>query len=446
MLANMKNVAAVATFFLALEANCHMLMRSPVPYGKSSLNNSPLDASGSDFPCKQRPGVYDAEGAQNIMAIGESQTLSFTGSAVHGGGSCQVSLTTDLQPTKNSKWMVIKSIEGGCPASVPGNLPADPNGTGASTFQFSIPNGIAPGEYTLAWTWFNKVGNREMYMNCAPATVVGSKKRWAPTPKISKRQSSFPDLFVANLASINTCTTPESFDYIFPNPGAVVESVGAGPFTQLSCGAGGGNTTPQQPTGAPANGGGAPAPTGSAGNGGGAPVATGAPGGSPGGSPGGFRGGPGGSGGSPNGGSPTFAYGPGAPAATQPAVFASDAVPIATDALSVVPVTVTGEAAPVATDNVPAPAPAPVAPDNSGNSSGSTTPESSGSCTDGDWDCATDGLSFKRCVAGGTWSVSMNMAAGLVCTPGVSSTLDMKAMPVKRSHSHAMRHIFGSTH
>jgi hypothetical protein len=213
-------------------------MRSPVPYGKQSLNNSPLVGDGSDFPCKLRPGVYDQQGAQNIMVIGENQTLSFIGSAVHGGGSCQVALTTDLQPTRNSRWMVIKSIEGGCPANVPGNLPEDPNGAGASTFQFAVPEGIAPGDYTIAWAWLNKIGNREFYMNCGPATIVASRtrKRHATLKLDSfRRQTSFPDLFVANLESINSCRTQEGFDYLYPDPGAEVEQRGVGPYTQLSC-------------------------------------------------------------------------------------------------------------------------------------------------------------------------------------------------------------------
>ena len=51
------------------------------------------------------------------MAVGSQQSLSFTGSAVHGGGSCQISLTKDLKPTKDTDFRVILSIEGGCPAS-----------------------------------------------------------------------------------------------------------------------------------------------------------------------------------------------------------------------------------------------------------------------------------------------------------------------------------------
>ncbi|MCJ1348705.1 hypothetical protein MMC31_006938, partial [Peltigera leucophlebia] len=212
--------------------NAHMTLSSPIPFGKSTLSSAPLAADGSDFPCKQRPGVYEVEGANNPpMAIGAPQTLSFIGGATHGGGSCQVSLTTDKKPTKDSKWQVIHSIEGNCPDGFDGNLSGDPNDKGSSKFQYTIPDGVAPGDYVLAWTWFNRIGNREMYMNCAPITVVaGSKKRdetsiesanVAQEPQVSKRATSFPDMFVANIG--NGCTTAEGGNVVFPNPGSNVE-------------------------------------------------------------------------------------------------------------------------------------------------------------------------------------------------------------------------------
>ena len=184
-----------------------------------------------DFPCKQRPGVYDPPEKENVFTVGESFQLEFLGSAVHGGGSCQVSLTEDMQPTKNSVWKVIHSIEGGCPANTAGNLASDPSGQGASKFQITIPESIKPGEYTLAWSWINRIGNREFYMNCAPVTIQGpKKKRYAPTPALEPRTSialtkrdDLPDMFVAN---INGCKTPEGIDVRFPNPGSSLEHAG----------------------------------------------------------------------------------------------------------------------------------------------------------------------------------------------------------------------------
>ncbi len=232
-----------AAMAFSITANAHMKLATPTPYGKSSLSNSPLIATGADFPCKLRTGAFDAEGASNIMPIGVNQTLSFIGSAVHGGGSCQISLTKDKQPTKDSKWMVIHSIIGGCPASAAGNLGEDPSGSGAAKFEYSIPQGIAPGDYSLAWTWFNKVGNREMYMNCAPVTVTGGSKKREEI-ETTKRDTSFPDMFVANVPA-SDCTTSEGGDVQFPNPGPSVQmqSAKALPPTGPKCGAASGGSS-----------------------------------------------------------------------------------------------------------------------------------------------------------------------------------------------------------
>ncbi|KAL3706235.1 hypothetical protein TMatcc_007245 [Talaromyces marneffei ATCC 18224] len=204
----------------------HIIMTSPRPFGQDTLTNSPLAADGSDFPCKLRGNTYAYTPdvlAANTYHVGDSPLLSFKGGATHGGGSCQVSLTTDLEPTADSKWFVIHSIEGGCPTNAAGNIGNDANAPVPTTFNFTIPD-IAGGRYTLAWTWFNRIGNREMYMNCAPVEIIGqggSKKREEET-SLSKR-ADFPEMFVAN---INGCTTSEGFDIRFPNPGDSVEQRG----------------------------------------------------------------------------------------------------------------------------------------------------------------------------------------------------------------------------
>lgn len=224
MLFSTTSIVAAVTV-LSAAVNGHMILKTPVPFNKASINSSPLDPSGSDFPCKHGAGAtYDAAGADNQFPLGSSQDLSFTGSAVHGGGSCQLSVTYDNPPTKSSVWKVILSIEGGCPANTAGNLPADPNGSGASAFKFDVPKDLPSGKAVLAWTWFNKIGNREMYMNCAPITLSGGSKKRATTNAFYQ---GLPDMFVANIG--NGCATKESVDLGFPNPGKTVQKKGSGP-------------------------------------------------------------------------------------------------------------------------------------------------------------------------------------------------------------------------
>ena len=170
---------------------------------------------------------------------------------MHGGGSCQISLTKDTPATKSSDWMVIHSIEGGCPAkNVAGNEAE--GSSGGSNYTYTIPEGISPGSYTLAWTWFNKIGNREMYMNCASIKVNGGSQKRAATlnetlgiHELSARAApSFPAMFKANIPTTD-CETVDSQDVQFPDPGASVEKFGSGtltPPTGPKCGASGSNS------------------------------------------------------------------------------------------------------------------------------------------------------------------------------------------------------------
>jgi hypothetical protein len=244
-----------ATLLLALAASAtaHMIMENPVPFGKASLNSSPL--APGDFPCKQRSGVYDVT-QMNQWNAGETQVINFMGSAVHGGGSCQFSITTDPEPTDKSQWKVIQSVIGGCPSNVSGNLPEDAEGHSAATFPVTMPSDIPDGRYTFAWTWLNKVGNREFYMNCAPVQV-GSGSGSASTQSVSAALSALPDMFVANLPD-TSCSTTAYEDFNYPDPGQnVVEGngaslgdtlTGAGCSTMTKMGAGNGQLgTPTQP-------------------------------------------------------------------------------------------------------------------------------------------------------------------------------------------------------
>lgn len=219
----------------------HMKLDWPTPYGVHTLNNSPLESSGSDFPCKLRAGVYEVA-EMNYWTAGETRSVRFLGSAVHGGGSCQFSITTDAEPTKTSRWKVIDSRVGGCPANAAGNLEGGSTAHVADSFDVMLPAGVQNGRYTFAWTWFNRMGNREMYMNCAPIVVRDGGDN-------STFLDTLPDMFVANLPD-SDCATVANFDLAFPEPGdyvvtakeaqvaLTVNGVGCASMTRLGAGAG----------------------------------------------------------------------------------------------------------------------------------------------------------------------------------------------------------------
>lgn len=123
------------------------------------------------------------------------------------------------------------------------------------------------------------------------------------------------------------------------------------------------------------------------------------------------------------------------PAAPADEVSADDA------ASAVVPDAPSTSAAPVAAAPTPADTPVPAG-DASSDSTGSGGVMTGKCDTAGTWNCI-DGKSFQQC-ASGAWSVSMAMAAGTACKPGMSATLEM-VVPAKHdvrfSNSHARRHM-----
>lgn len=216
----LKTVLLLETLVLRVVSG-HLIMMSPEPYSYSDkiLNNSPLASNGSDFPCKLRHDAFVAPAKETVYEVGVSNIMRFMGSATHGGGSCQLSLTEDLVPSKESIWKVIKSYEGGCPANVEGGLYGGANSDNDIQLDFTIPENIHPGKYTLAWTWFNRIGDREMYMNCAPITVDNPSSP-VFNQSIQNQGHDFPPMFIAN---INGCMTPQNLDIRFPQPGRNVE-------------------------------------------------------------------------------------------------------------------------------------------------------------------------------------------------------------------------------
>ncbi|KAI1814486.1 hypothetical protein GGS20DRAFT_548444 [Poronia punctata] len=256
---------AAALMAFAATVNGHITMKSPVPFGSVGpnkvLTNSPL--SGNNYPCQvgsDPAKFYSKDGIDNKMEIGKPQTITFDGSAVHGGGSCQLALTSDPQPSISTSWQVILSIEGGCPTKSGG-------GGGTDEYEFTIPDGIKPGDYVFAWTWISKLsGTQEFYMNCAPVSITGgsSSKRQVynnETMELFSRDSDFPELMVANLETVNGCKSTLSSDPKYPNPGKnTIRPNPAAQFAPIN----GENCVPKGAKDVPVSGGGGGSDSGSA--------------------------------------------------------------------------------------------------------------------------------------------------------------------------------------
>lgn len=203
----------------------HVVMLEPHPFNLDTAPMVQVDPLGPEYPFPCQGRTEHAEKVTKVTA-GTKQKVKFWGSAVHAGGSCQFSVSYGKTPSKDVEgWRTIYTIIGGCPAEAQGNIPSiakDPQGrehgpecgndTGKECireFDIPIPKDMQNGAAVFAWTWFNKLGNREMYMNCAPIEVVGGKDD-------SSFVDTLPPVFVANIPG--QCTTGQGV-LGFPEPG-----------------------------------------------------------------------------------------------------------------------------------------------------------------------------------------------------------------------------------
>lgn len=138
---------------LVAVANGHMFLATPARLTTPAASNGPIAKTGSNFPCQIAPGGT-ADGPNTDMTVGSSQPLAFMGTTVHGGGSCQISVTYDNPPTASSVFKVIKSFEGGCPAhNQAGNIPGEnANYPVPDAYNFTMLD-IPDGKAILGWSW-----------------------------------------------------------------------------------------------------------------------------------------------------------------------------------------------------------------------------------------------------------------------------------------------------
>ncbi|KAK2748767.1 hypothetical protein FQN57_000348 [Myotisia sp. PD_48] len=194
------NLYAIAALSAAGSAFAHMEMDWPYPLrsrnnpggGVDYDNKSPMASNGANYPCRGHHRNTPFKSVITYQA-GQSYNISLNGSARHAGGSCQISLSYD----NGASFKVIKSIMGGCPL--------------VDEYDFTIPADVPSGNALLAWSWFNLVGNREMYMNCAHVTIQGG----------SGSGANLPAIFKANVGG--SCRTAEGKETVFANPGPQVQ-------------------------------------------------------------------------------------------------------------------------------------------------------------------------------------------------------------------------------
>ncbi|KAJ2659026.1 hypothetical protein IWW48_003735 [Coemansia sp. RSA 1200] len=160
------NIGFMCIAALAASVSAHMAMLSPCPR-YSSKGKCPALPSGQqlDYSMTSPLGTNDPLCKHTVpystpcetWTAGQSVTVTFEGSATHGGGHCQWSISYDGGKT----FVMLHQELGHCFSS-------------GNSYTFSLPSNLpSSNKAVFAWTWVNAIGNREFYMNCADVAITG---------------------------------------------------------------------------------------------------------------------------------------------------------------------------------------------------------------------------------------------------------------------------------
>ncbi|KAJ1993723.1 hypothetical protein H4R33_000578 [Dimargaris cristalligena] len=130
--------------------------------------SAPIGSGGvKAFPLCHYTEAYASPVA--IYKAGGSASVKFSSTgAAHNGGHCQFSLSYD----KGKTFTAIHTIMNSCP-------------TLGGSLSVPIPSNAPSAAMAIfAWTWVNKSGNREFYMNCADVKIEGKAGGSLSGPKI----------------------------------------------------------------------------------------------------------------------------------------------------------------------------------------------------------------------------------------------------------------------
>ncbi|KAJ9069638.1 hypothetical protein DSO57_1016449 [Entomophthora muscae] len=152
----------------------HMEMTNPAPRrskhhkGYKDIDYDMVSPLGGrfKFPCRG----FAAGPVKDKYTAGQEVDVKIGGIVHHSGGHCQFALSFN-----GKDFVTIHTVFGKCPQP-------------QRSFSVKIPKNFPSGKAVFAWVWNNRVGNRELYMNCADIEISGG----------SGTSYTGPELLIAN--------------------------------------------------------------------------------------------------------------------------------------------------------------------------------------------------------------------------------------------------------